>query len=138
MRMSPSCSAWRRRIACRQDQLQHGEEGADQGAHRIWLFVEQAAEADGAVFHEQAALDVVDHLRDGDGFFVDVVDGAFAQAGEDVLEDADQVDGCRRRFRRSASADSRPSSRRNCLRPGVRTRWPLRSAAFAAASGRRL
>ncbi len=55
--------------------------------------VQQAAQADRAVLHQQAALDVVDHLGDGDGFLIDVEDGALAQAGEDLLEDADEVDG---------------------------------------------
>ena len=41
----------------------------------------------------EAAFDVVDHLGDGDGVLVDVEDWAFAQAVEDLLEDADEVDG---------------------------------------------
>ena len=74
------------------DELEHGEEHADDGALGVGV-VEQLAEADGFVFHEQAAFDVVDHLGDGDGVLVDVEDGARLDAVEDVLEDADEVDG---------------------------------------------
>ena len=55
--------------------------------------VEQAAQADGLVFHDETAFDVVDHLGDGDRILVDVEDGAFAHAVENVLKDADEVDG---------------------------------------------
>ncbi len=47
----------------------------------------------GPVLHGEAALDEVDHLADGDGVLVDVVDGAVAKALKNVLEDADEVDG---------------------------------------------
>ncbi len=74
------------------DKLEHGEEHADDGALGVGV-VEQLAEANGFVFHEQAAFDVVDHLGDGDGVLVDVEDGTFLEAGENVLEDADEVYG---------------------------------------------
>src|ERR1700761_4652406 len=55
-------------------QLQHGEEGADQGALGAGV-LEELAQTDGAVLHGEAALDEVDHLTDGDGVLVDGVDG---------------------------------------------------------------
>ena len=120
------------------DQLQHGEEHADEGALGVGV-VEQPAQADGLVFHEQAAFDVVDHLGDGDGLLVDVEDGALAEAVEDVLEDADEVDGVggdllietRVRLRRLPERRGGSSSCRGW------SRWPLRSAASGGASGRR-
>ena len=74
------------------DELEHGEEHADDGAGCLGV-VEEFAEGDGTVFHEQAAFGVVDHLGDGDGVFVDVEDGAGFEAGEDLLENADEVGG---------------------------------------------
>ena len=47
----------------------------------------------GFFFDDEAAFHVLNHLGDGDGFFVDVEDGALAETGEDLLEDADEVDG---------------------------------------------
>ena len=74
------------------DEFEKGEEHADDGALGVGV-AEQFPEGDGAVFQEQAALGVVDHLGDSDGVFIDVEDGAGAEAGEDVLKDADEVDG---------------------------------------------
>src|SRR6201996_1505274 len=74
------------------DELQHGEEGADEGALGAGV-LEELAQADRAVLHGEAALDEVDHLADGDGVLVDGVDGAVAETLENFLEDADEVDG---------------------------------------------
>jgi len=74
------------------DELEHGEEHADDGGLGVGV-AKEFAEGDGAVLHEQAAFDVVDHLGDGDGVLIDVEDGALAQTIEDVAKDADEVDG---------------------------------------------
>ena len=119
------------------DELQHRKEHADEGALGVGV-VQQAAERDGLVLHDQAPLYVVDHLRDGDGLLIDIEHGASAQAAEHLAEDADEVDRVggdlavfveRRRLahrRRGGSCAGREWSR-----------WPLRSAASASASGRR-
>ena len=48
--------------------------------------VEETAQGDGAVFHDEALANVGDHLRDGDGLLVDIEDGAGADALWVLLE----------------------------------------------------
>ena len=55
--------------------------------------MEQAAQADGLVFHYETAFDVVDHLGDGNRILIDVEDGTLAHAVKNVLKYADEVDG---------------------------------------------
>ncbi len=74
------------------DKLQHRQEHANEGTLGVGV-MEQAAEADGLVLHDEAALDVVDHLGDRDGLFIDIEYGTLTDTLEDVLEDADEVYG---------------------------------------------
>ena len=74
------------------DEFQQCQEHRDDGVRGTGVS-EEFGECDGAILHHHATADVVDHLADSDGVFLNVEYGATFGAFQHLAKDADEIEG---------------------------------------------